>query len=509
MNALILPLIIPLAAALIGLAASPRRKIQNGIGLAGALALLLACGWLFVQAATGSIVVLSLGSWVAPFGIVLVLDLTSAIFLLVCSFSTLAVTLFGMVHQLEKPLERWYFPLQSFLLVGVNGAFLTGDLFNLFVWFEVMLIASFVLMVVGGRRSQLEGGVKYVVVNLVASALFLMGIGLIYGKTGTLNLADLALLVREGGDLSGFIKGGAALVFSSFGVKAALFPLFFWLPASYHTPAPIVTALYAGLLTKVGVYSFLRVATLLVGDDFAAWQTLFLWVAALTMITGVLGAAAQFEMRKILSFHIISQVGYLIAGLAMFTPSGLAAGLFYFVHNNLAKTNLLLVSAWIEHQRGTVDLARIGGLYRASIGCSLIFMISAFALAGIPPLSGFWAKLGIVRAGIDGGFYWLTAAALAVGMMTLFSMTKIWGEAFWKKDPELNESAISAADGGTITKEGRGNWLTLAPMGMVVVAILGLSFFGEPVFAWSMLAAEQLLDPVVYIESVLQVEVSR
>jgi len=507
-NAIVLPLIIPLAAALAGLVAPSRRPVQNAIGITGSIALLIACGWLFASAASGEVSALSLGSWIAPFGIVLVLDLTSAIFLLVCSFTGLAVSLFGVLHRLGDPLERWYFPLQNFLLVGVNGAFLTGDLFNLFVWFEVMLISSFVLMVVGGRRGQLEGGVKYVVMNLVASALFLAGVGLIYAKAGSLNLADLSLLVREGGDSAAFIRGGVALVFGAFGVKAGLFPLFFWLPASYHTPAPIVTALFAGLLTKVGIYSFLRVATLLVGDDFAAWQNLFLWVAALTMITGVLGAAAQFEMRKILSFHIISQVGYLLAGLAMFTPLGLAAGIFYFVHNNLAKTNLLLVSAWVEHRRGTVDLAKIGGLYRASIGCSLVFLVSALALAGIPPLSGFWAKLGIVRAGIDGGFYWLVAAALAVGMMTLFSMTKIWGEAFWKAAPgkEAPGGGAGLPDGGEPVVSG---WVSLSPMTLVVAAIIGLSLFGEPVFEWSMAAAGQLLDPSAYVESVLQLEDNR
>jgi len=496
MNALVLPLLVPLVAALVGLAAPGRTRVQNAIGISGSFLLLLACGWLFACALSGEVSALYLGSWIAPFGIVLVLDLTSAIFLAVCAFTGFAVSLFAVFHRLGDPLSRWYFPLQNFLLIGVNGAFLTGDLFNLFVWFEVMLIASFVLMVTGGRSSQLEGGVKYVVINLVASALFLTGVGIIYGKTGTLNLADLAVIVRQGGDSSDFIRGGAALVFGAFAVKAGLFPLFFWLPASYHTPAPIVTALFAGLLTKVGIYSFLRVATLLIGDDFASWQSVFLWVAALTMITGVLGAAAQFEMRKILSFHIISQVGYLLAGLAMFTPLGLAAGLFYFV---------LLVSAWVEHRRGTVDLAKIGGLYRASIGCSLVFLVSALALAGIPPLSGFWAKLGVVRAGIDGGFYWLTGAALAVGMMTLFSMTKIWAEAFWKSDPAAEGENASVALGKTGAAPGP-VWLTLSPMTMVVVAIIGLSLFGEPVFEWSMIAAEQLLDPTGYIEAVLDGE---
>mgnify|MGYP006270202709 CR=1 FL=1 len=508
MNELVLPLLVPLVAALAGLALPGKRRVQLSCGLAGSAVLLASTLGLAASAADGGVRALALGSWAAPFGIVLVLDLTSAIFLAVCAFTGFAVALFAAFHRLGDPLDRWYFPLQNFLLVGVNGAFLTGDLFNLFVWFEVMLIASFVLMVVGGRRPQLEGGVKYVVINLVASAFFLTGVGIIYGKTGTLNLADLALIVGEGGDTSRFVRAGTALVFAAFGVKAGLFPLFFWLPASYHTPAPVVTALFAGLLTKVGIYSFLRVATLLVGDRFAAWQDVFLWVAALTMITGVLGAAAQFEMRKILSFHIISQVGYLLAGLAMFTPLGLAAGIFYFVHNNLAKTNLLLVSAWVEHRRGTVDLARIGGFYRSSVGCSLLFLVSALALAGIPPLSGFWAKLGIVRAGLEGGFPWLTAAALAVGMMTLFSMTKIWAEAFWKADPAVE------ADGGeppVPVGAGAGSPVRfgLVPMTVVAAAILGLSVFGEPVFALSETAAGQLLDPSGYVEAVLGTEAGR
>ncbi len=492
---MILPILIPLFAALAGLAAPGRRSVQVPLGVLAAAGLTAANVFLLIHAADGGVEVLALGSWLAPFGIVFVLDLTAAIFLATCAFTTFAAALFAVFHRLGDPLDRWYFPLQNFLVLGVNGALLTGDLFNLFVWFEVMLIASFVLMVVGGRRNQLEGGVRYVVINLVASALFLAGVGLIYGKTGTLNFADLARIIGEGGEAARFVRGATALILAAFGVKAGLFPLFFWLPTSYHTPAPLVTALFAGLLTKVGVYSFLRVGTLFLAEDFDAWRNLFLWIAALTMITGVLGAAAQFEMRKILSFHIISQVGYLMAGLAMFTPLGLAAALFYFVHNNLAKTNLLLVSAWVEHRRGTVDLARIGGLYRASAGCSLVFLVSALALAGIPPLSGFWAKLGIVRAGLDGGFYWLTAAALGVGMMTLFSMTKIWAEAFWKEDP--GETPTVSAKAGA-----PGRW-SLLPMGVVAVAILGLSVFGEPVFALAGDAAGQLLQPDGYIRAVL------
>lgn len=490
MNLLVAPLYIPLGFALLGLLFHRCPRWRNAIGLASAIALVAATVRIFQHTLTGEVHFLALGGWVPPFGITLVADVTSALFLLTCAFTALCVALHAAFNKLDEPLDKWFFPMSNFLLLGVNGSLLTGDIFNLFVWFEVMLIASFVLMVIGGKRSQLEGGLKYVVINLVGSALFLAGIGIIYGKTGSLNFADIALKMQIAENPQ-LMRSSVALLLASFAIKAGLFPFFFWLPASYHTPQPIVTALFAGLLTKVGVYAFFRVASLFLGPDFAVWQPVVMWIAALTMITGVLGAAAQFEMRKILAFHIISQIGYLIAGFAMFTKIGIAAALFYFVHNNLAKTNLLLVAAWVQQRTGTGDLARLGGFYKAAPAVSVLFLISALALAGIPPLSGFWAKLGIVRAGLDGHFWWLTAAALAVGMWTLFSMTKIWAEVFWKPAPDPQIAVPSDKCPSIIA------------IAFMVGAILLLSFAGEPVFSVAMLAAEQLLNPQIYIESIL------
>jgi multicomponent Na+:H+ antiporter subunit D len=490
MNQLALPLFIPLFAGIIGLLVRNNQRLAVTIGMASALAQVAAAGWILALAADGTVLTLALGSWVAPFGIVLVADLTAVFFLATCAVTSLAVALHVALNPPDEPLREWFFPLSQFLVMGINGALLTGDVFNMFVWFEVMLISSFVLLVLGGKRPQLEGGIKYVVMNLVSSALFLAGIGILYGKTGSLNFADIAARIQLMEDPQ-LVRSSIALLLASFAIKAGLFPLFFWLPASYHTPHPVVTALFAGLLTKVGIYASVRTVTLLLGDDIAAWQPMLLWIAALTMITGVLGAAAQFEMRRILAFHIISQIGYLLAGLAMFTPLGLAAMLFYFVHNNLAKTNLLLVSASVQRMFGNADLARIGGLYRAAPLLSVLFLISALALAGIPPLSGFWAKLGVIKAGLDGGFWWLTAAALGVGMMTLFSMTKIWAEAFWKALPEkVAAPRLPQA------------W-TMGGIILLVVCIGVLSIAGGPVFALAQQASAQLLQPQIYIEAVL------
>lgn len=495
MNLLVAPIFLPLAFALLGLLGPRSRGYQSIVGLLSAITLFAVTLTLLLRASDGTIYSLSLGSWAAPFGINLVADITSTIFLAVCSFTSLGVALYAVSHPIDKPLDRWLFPFMNLLIMGVNGSLLTGDIFNLFVWFEVMLISSFVLMVIGGRRPQLEGGLKYVIINLVASAVFLSGIGILYGKTGSLNMADIAMTINNSQHPE-VLRSSVAMLLGAFAVKAGLFPLFFWLPASYHTPHPIVTALFAGLLTKVGVYAIIRVSSLFLAGDMENWQTLFLWVAALTMITGVLGAAAQFEMRKILAFHIISQVGYLIAGFAIYTVAGIAAGLFYFIHNNLAKTNLLLIAGWVQNRHGTGDLERVGGLYKAAPAISILFLISALALAGIPPLSGFWAKLGIVRAGLEGQFFWLTAAALAVGMMTLFSMIKIWAEVFWKADPEEKYDRVEHHQKPALHA-------SLYPIGFMAGAILLLSFAGEPVYELSVRAAEQLLDSTQYINSVL------
>jgi len=286
----------------------------------------------------------------------------------------------------------------------------------------------------------LDGGVKYVTINLLATLLFIAAIGLLYGLTGTLNMADLHRKIPLVAD-RGVVTAVAVLFLAAFGIKAAVFPLFFWLPAAYHTPPVSVSAIFAGLLTKVGIYALIRFFTLVFVIDTAYFHLLLLAVAALTMISGVLGAAAQNEFRRILSFHIISQVGYMVLGLALQTRLALAGTVFYLVHHIIVKANLFLVSGVVKQLKGSFELAQLGGIYRRNGWIAVLFFIPAFSLAGFPPLSGFWAKMILIRASLDVHQYWLACVAAVVGLLTVYSMTKIWGEAFWKPAPETNPVA--------------------------------------------------------------------
>jgi multicomponent Na+:H+ antiporter subunit D len=367
----------------------------------------------------------------APFGITLVADLLSAIMVVLAGLMGLAVAVYSLASIDQQREAFGYYPLLHILLMGVCGAFLTGDIFNLYVWFEVMLIASFVLLALGSERPQIEGAIKYVTLNLMSSAIFLAAVGILYGVVGTLNMADLAVKLPTVTP-PGLVTTLAMLFLVAFGVKAAVFPLFFWLPASYHTPPVAVSAIFAGLLTKVGVYAMIRVFTLLFVQNVGYTHTLILVMAGLTMLTGVLGAVAQNEFRRILSFHIVSQIGYMIMGLGLCTRLALAGSVFYIVHHIIMKTNLFLVSGVAYRLRGTFELKDLGGLYQAHPLLALLFLIPALSLAGMPPLSGFFAKLVLLQAGLEMGQYVIVAVALAVGLLTLVSMTKIWAEAFWK-----------------------------------------------------------------------------
>ena len=305
-----LPLIIPFATAVIAylLRHSPSGKWASVVGSgAGLVASIVLMGIVLDQ----GVVAAQMGTWAAPFGITLVADLLSAVMVLITAITGFAVAIYAMGDVTEAQERLGYHGLFQVLLAGVTGAFLTGDLFNLYVWFEVMLIASFGLLVLMGGREQIDGGVKYVALNLISTIFFLMGIGLLYGLTGTLNFADLALKVEQV-ENQGLLTVVAMMFMVAFGVKAAVFPLFFWLPAAYHTPSFSVSAIFAGLLTKVGVYALIRCFTLVFDHDIGFTHTILLWVACLTMVVGVLGAAAQSDFRKILSFHIISQIGYMV-----------------------------------------------------------------------------------------------------------------------------------------------------------------------------------------------------
>jgi len=497
-NLLVLPILIPAMGAALSLLLWRSRALQRAVALGAVAALLAAAGALLQSVAETGIAAVQVGDWPAPYGITLVADVFSAIMAVLAGFMGLAVVLYSFA-TIDAGRESYgYYPLLQVLLMGVCGAFLTGDLFNLYVWFEVLLMASFVLLALGGERAQMEGAIKYVTLNLISSALFLAALGILYGIAGTLNMADLAVKLR-GNSEPGLVMAVTSLFFIAFGIKAAVFPLFFWLPASYHTPPVAVTALFSGLLTKVGVYSLIRTFTLLFVDESGRTQTFLSAIAGLTMITGVLGAVAQYDFRRLLSFHIVSQIGYLLMGLAVMTSAALAGAIYFMVHVVLSKSALFLVSGVVERLRGTYDLKALGGLYAARPWLAILFLIPALSLAGMPPLSGFFAKLALIQAGLTVERYVIVTAALTVGLLTLFSMIKIWTEVFWKL-PQ-GDIGASPAEPQLTKSETVQLFLPIIAMALLIVA-LGLA--AEPFMSLAQSGAEQLIDSRAYVQTVLE-----
>jgi multicomponent Na+:H+ antiporter subunit D len=498
-NLVVLPVLVTFGGAALALVAWRSPRLQRAIGIAATAGLLAAGVALLLAVERDGIVVLELGGWPAPFGITFVADLFSAILVLTGVLGlTVAVYSAGAIDARRQAFG--YYPLLLVMLAGVCGAFLTGDLFNLYVWFEVLLVASFVLLTLGGEKAQLEGGLKYVALNLVASALFLAGIGVLYGLAGTVNLADLSVKLADV-EPRGLVTAVAMLFLVAFGIKSAIVPLFFWLPASYHTPPVAVTAIFAGLLTKVGVYALVRVFTLVFMGDADLVQAILLVAAGLTMVIGVLGAVAQTDMRRLLSFHIVSQIGYLVMALGLFTVSALAGLVYFLVHVSIAKSTLFLVGGAVDRLQGTYDLRRLGGLYATRPLLAGLFLVAAMSLAGVPPFSGFLAKLALVEAGlaIDQGA--IIAVALGVSLLTLYSMLKIWNEAFWKPVP-VPMAAEGPAPVAPDVRRPIG-LLLLAPIVALVACSVALTVAAGPAFELVDRAAQQLLDPDGYIRAVL------
>ncbi|MCU0613685.1 MAG: Na+/H+ antiporter subunit D [Desulfobacterales bacterium] len=491
----VLPIILPFAFAAVTLQFRNNSSQQQHLSILGALLHCGTCILLLVRVYQNGIAITQIGNWPAPFGITIVADHLSVIMVAVTGILNLSVMVYSKADINSDLLKAGYHPLMHILIGGVCGAFLTGDLFNLYVWFEVMLMASFGLLVLGQKRQQFDGGVKYVMINLFSTLLFISGLGLLYGLTGTLNMADLHLKVQSVTD-KGLLTAIAAIFMAAFGIKSGIFPLFFWLPASYHTPPVAISAIFAGLLTKVGVYAMIRMFSLVFTFDVAYTHGLLLIAAILTMITGVLGAAAFNEFRRILSFHIISQVGYMIMGLALFTPLALTGSVFYILHHMIVKTNLFLISGVSRKAGGSFELAKLGGFYRSNGFLAILFFIPAFSLAGFPPLSGFWAKMILIRAGLEIQSYTVALTAAVVGLLTLYSMTKIWGEAFWKPKPETTDTEID-------DKGQAANFWMLLPIIALALLTITIGLFPMPFLKMAGQAAHELLNPDIYVKAVL------
>ncbi len=502
---LIAPICFPLLISIISSVFWKKYKIQQILGIIGAFVLLLIGVSLVNEVLNKGIISFQAGNWIAPFGITIIADTFSAVMVTINGIMAFAVAVYSLNSvnlksmdnsTISKRLQFGYYPLLNIMYMGINGAFLTGDIFNMYVWYEVILISSFMLLAIGGTKLQLEATFKYVTINLISSAFFLFGVGFLYSLTGTLNMADLAVKVKEV-ENQNLVTLVSVFFLICFGIKAAVFPLFFAVPTSYHIPPISISAIFAGMLTKVGVYSLFRVFTLIFIGNTQMTHYIILIIAGFTMLVGVLGAASHYDMRRILSFHIISQIGYIILGLALYTPFAIAGAVFYIAHYTIVKANLFLVSGVADRLRGNYDIRKLGGMLNSFPFLAVLFLILALSLAGIPPFSGFWAKFLVIKAGLDVKEYFIVFVCLLVGLLTLFSMMKIWLEAFWKEMPEKIEIKQSK---GLFHKS---NVSMLLAIMFLATITLSIGFYPEQLFRISNQVSFELMNPDIYINAVL------
>lgn len=493
----IAPVLLPLATAVVLLFVTSRGLwLQRAVNLLATILLLLTAVLLLDSAMDGTYQVYALGNWPAPYGIVLVLDRLSAVMLLLTAVVALVSLLYAV--QGADAASRHFHALFQLQLMGLNGAFLTGDLFNLFVFFEVLLIASYGLLLHGGGGARLRAGLHYVVLNLAGSALFLIAVGVLYGVTGTLNLADLAVRVAGAPPAdAALIRAGALLLLVVFGLKAALLPLYFWLPEAYSTATAPVAALFA-IMTKVGVYGILRIFTLafgsgagVVADVAGDW---LLPLALATLALGTLGAFASRSLRKLVSYLLIASIGTLLTAVGLFSAQGIAAAIYYLLHSTLVTAGLFLLADLLARQRGAFD-DRFDPAPPVAQPALLgaLFFAAAVAVAGVPPLSGFLGKVLVLQAApATTAGYWVWGVVLATSLLTLISLSRAGSMIFWKTMPTVPGSGPAASAAGA-----------LLPAALLVGATVLLAALATPIGAFAEATALQLQQPAGYIESVL------
>lgn len=494
---IILPIMLHMVSAILQIFFWRKDRIQRFISLSSCLLILFVSALLFSQTWRQGIQVMQAGEWPAPFGISFVADSFSTFLVLLANIAGFAVALFSAAGVSRARIRYGYYPIFHFLMMGITGAFLTGDIFNLYVWFEIIIISSFVLMTLGGREPQIGGGIKYVAMNMIASVIFLTAIAILYGLTGSLNMADLHNKVA-GVNRQGLVKVTALLFFAAFGIKSALFPLYFWLPSSYHTPPSAISAIFAGLLTKVGIYALIRIFTLIFIPDVFT-RHLILTVAVATIITGAFGALVRRDLRRIFSYLIICHIGYMVAGLGMFTFVALTGTIFYLVHDIVIKTNLFLITGVIFRIKGSVKLKELGGLQKTYPYFTFLVALVLFSLVGVPPLSGFWAKIPLLQAAFTTRSYLTLAAILFGSLITLLLAARIWSAVFWKKGVESEYEKTN--DFRQLPFLQRTS--LLLPVYFLAFVTMYIGFGAEHIFNLSQRVAGELLNPMLYVQAVL------
>ncbi len=502
MNSIVLVILVPFLTAIVLALLREHPRAEAALNAASCLGLLGFVTWLLFRVDATGPQVSMMGGYAAPYGIAFVADRLSCIML--CLSMLVASVVAFYVPSTVTPLQQrhFFYPLFQVLLLGVNWSFITGDLFNLFVSYEVMLIGSYGVMMVGASRQQVRQTLTYIAINLLGGSLFVIGLGLVYSIVGTLNMADIAVVSSAlPAPRAAMLTAASMVLLVVFALKAAAFPLFFWLPDSYPVVPAGVNGYFAGLLTKVGIYSLLRVFVMTFrqgGNEFAL--QILLVLSALTMVVGVLGALCQWEIRRVLSWHIISQVGYMLMGIglasdAAIATAAIAATIFYVVHHIIVKASLFLIGGIAEEVSGSGRLKEMGGIALAAPFAAVLFFVAALSLAGMPPFSGFLAKLVLVRSALRGGHWFVVAAAVATSFLTLLSMVKIWSYAFWG-------DWHGAPPGGA--------WRRMAaPVAVLVAATVLLGVAAQPFLRLAADAARGVTDPTEYVRAVLGPGASR
>ncbi|TWT24410.1 Na+/H+ antiporter subunit D [Planomicrobium sp. CPCC 101110] len=490
-NLLLFPVIIPMLFGTILLFFPKNIRMQRLIAVCGAAITFIAALFLLAEVKTNGLQAVTLGSWDAPFGISMVSDLFSVLLVLTATLLTVFVIFYSFQTIGFEREQSYYYPAVLFLLTGVNGAFTTGDIFNLFVFFEVLLMSSYMLIVHGGEKPQLRETIKYLLVNVISSALFVAAVAFLYSVAGTLNMADLAVKIPQIQE-TGILTVIAVLFLVVFGFKASIFPLYFWLPGSYYAPPIPVLALFGALLTKVGVYAITRTYTLFFTMNTEVTHEMLAIIAILTILAGCIGALAYFDIKKIIIYNIIIAVGVILFGVSQMNGASIEGAVFYLIHDMLIKAALFFLVGIIAVLFGTTNLREMGGLIKTYPLLGWTYLVAAFGLAGIPPLSGFPGKLLIVQGGFEGPNFWGSLVILATSLLVLLSVIRIFIYAFWGtpvKTVPINKSVY--------------NQMFIPSLLLVIITVfvgVGAELF-MPLISG---AGEVLLNPSIYIDAVLK-----
>jgi multicomponent Na+:H+ antiporter subunit D len=489
-NLVVLPIFIPLLTGILLIFLRRYPLLQRWIGIVGLIVALGFTGQLIRLIYTEGIQTLSVGGWPAPYGIPLVADMMSALLVFTTLIVAIEILLVGFDTENDRKHEKYFaYPLMLILVCGVNGSFLTGDMFNLFVFFEVMLISSYVLLTLGSQKMQLRQSIKYVLINLLSSTLFVVAIAYLYSAAGTLNMAHLSERVAEAGQ-GGLLTVISLLFLIVFGTKAALF-LFFWLPGPYSAPPTVISALFAALLTKVGIYAIFRVFTLIFYHEPSITHQLMMVMGAFSMILGSFGAVAHWRIRKILAYNVIISVGFIVFGIGMASEMSLAGALYYLIHDMIAKAWIFILGGAIIGIAGTDRLRDIKGLIRYRPMLGWMFLLAVMAIAGVPPLSGFVGKAMILLSGVEEGYYLMTAIGLLTSLLALYSLLKVFIQSFWGEEL-LNEGEQHSSGKAAL-------W----PGAMLAALVIGLGLGAEWMLRLMEPAVKTMLNPDLYIKAVM------